>query len=98
MQYQANNANKRDIEADVNRVLDDAVEKLRWAKQHLQERNVGHELRELEAKLGYLAQALTWESDGEAGKADVALNLAQGRSRREQDAIRQAWEDMWWSH
>jgi hypothetical protein len=96
MQYQGTNS--RDIEADVNKVLDDAVEKLRWARQHLQERNVGAELRELEAKLGYLAQALTWENDGEAFKADIALNLAQGRSRREQDAMRQAWEDMWWSH
>jgi hypothetical protein len=96
MQYQG--ANSRDIEADVNKVLDDAVEKLRWARQHLQERNVGAELRELEAKLGYLAQALTWENDGEAFKADIAINLAQGRSRREQEAMRQAWEDMWWSH
>ena len=96
MQFQP--ANSRDLEAEVNKVLDDAIEKLRWTRQHLQDRTVGMELRDLEAKLGYLAQSLTWQADGDVIKADVALNLAEGRSRREQDAMRQAWEDMWWSH
>ncbi len=96
MTYQA--GNQRDIEAEVTKVLDESIEKLRWARLHLQERNIGAELRELENRLGYLAQALTWEADGEAFKADIALHLAEGRSRREQEAMRQAWEDMWWSH
>ena len=55
-------------------------------------------MRDLATRIGYLAQALTWEMDGQVAKADMALSLAQGVSRRQQEAMRQAWEDMWWSH
>ena len=88
----------RDVETEITKVLDDALEKLRWARQHIQEQKAAVELRDLETRLGYLAQALTWEMDGQASKSDMALSLAQGVSRRQQEAMRQAWEDMWWSH
>jgi hypothetical protein len=74
------------------------VESLRWARLHHHESRAADTLRELEAKLGYLAQAMDWQLEGEAGNADQALGLAQGRSLREQDSIRQMWEEMWWSH
>jgi Asp-tRNA(Asn)/Glu-tRNA(Gln) amidotransferase A subunit family amidase len=92
------NTNTRDTEADVAKVLDDALEKLRWARAHVQEQKAPIELRELAARMGYLAQALTYEMDGQPSKADVSISLAQGVSRRQQEALRQAWEDMWWSH
>ena len=37
MQYHSSNTNTRDTEADVAKVLDDALEKLRWARAHVQE-------------------------------------------------------------
>ena len=69
------------LEADVNKVLDDALEQLRWCQQHAGDRKAGETLRELEAKLGYLAQALSWEMDGESKKARRALGMALGRRR-----------------
>ena len=96
MQYHS--PNTRDVEAEVTKVLDDALEKLRWARAHVQEQRAPIEMRELATRIGYLAQALAWEMDGQVAKADTALNLAQGVSRRQQEAMRQAWEDMWWSH
>jgi hypothetical protein len=69
------------METDVNKVIDGALEKLRWCREHMHERGAAEALRELEARLGYLAQALTWELDGDA-RAAMALNLALGRSRR----------------
>ena len=96
MQYNA--PNTRDIESEVTKVLDEALEKLRWARAHVQEQKAPIEMRDLATRIGYLAQALTWEMDGQVAKADLALNLAQGVSRRQQEAMRQAWEDMWWSH
>ena len=88
----------RDVEAEVTKVLDDALEKLRWARAHVQEQRAPIEMRDLATRIGYLAQALNWEMDGQTAKADTALSLAQGVSRRQQEAMRQAWEDMWWSH
>jgi hypothetical protein len=96
MQYSPSNT--RDVEAEVNKVLDDALEKLRWARAHVQEQRAPIEMRDLATRIGYLAQALNWEMDGQVAKADAALSLAQGISRRQQEAMRQAWEDMWWSH
>ena len=96
MQYHA--PNTRDVESEVTKVLDEALEKLRWARLHVQEQKAPIEMRDLATRIGYLAQALTWEMDGQVTKADIALNLAQGVSRRQQEAMRQAWEDMWWSH
>jgi hypothetical protein len=88
----------RNLEAEIVKVMDDALETLRWARLHYHEPKASETLRELEAKLGYLVLAMTWEADGLHAEADQALGLAQGRSLREQDSIRQMWEEMWWSH
>ena len=88
----------RDLEAEVTKVLDEALETLRWCRQHLGERGVGESLRELETRLGYLAQALTWHADGDVAKGAAALGVAQGRSRREQLIEQRLWEEGWWSH
>ena len=82
--------NTRDIEGDVAKVLDESLEKLRWARAHVQEQRAPIEMRDLATRIGYLAQALTWEMDGQVAKADMALNLAQGVSRRQQEALRQS--------
>lgn len=88
----------RNLEAEVTKVLDEALETLRWCRAHLGERGVGESLRQLELRLGYLAQALAWHMDGEAEKGDVALGVAQGRSRREQLSLREAWNEVFWDH
>ena len=88
----------RDLEAEVTTVLDEALETLRWCRGHLGERGVSDTLRGLETRLGYLAQALAWHMDGEAEKGDVALGVAQGRSRREQLSLREAWNEVFWDH
>ena len=88
----------RDTEAIANKILDDALETLRWCRLHLAERKASEELRQLQGKLGYLALALSWESDGEMPRAYTALGVAQGRSRRQQRIDQQVWEDMFWAH
>ncbi|HWO72704.1 MAG TPA: hypothetical protein VNN21_04030 [Dehalococcoidia bacterium] len=88
----------RNLEAEYAKVFDDALETLRWVRLHYHEPRASETLRELEAKLGYLAQAMAWRLDGDEVQADQALGLARGQSIREQDAIRQMWEEMWWSH
>lgn len=86
------------LEAELNKVFDDALETLRWVRLHYHEPRAPETLRDLEAKIGYLAQAMDWQLDGESDHADQAMGLAQGRSFRDQDALRQMWEEMWWSH
>jgi len=88
----------RDIEAEYTRVLDDALETLRWARLHHHEPQAGVALRELQAKLGYLAQSIGWQLDGSEAEAESALGVAQGQSFREQARLRQMWEELWWSH
>jgi hypothetical protein len=84
--------------ADLEKVIDDALEKLRWCRQNHQDPRASVALRELEAKLGYLAQALIWQDEGDLDRAHQALGLALGVSLAEQDAARRMWEDMLWSH
>jgi hypothetical protein len=88
----------RSTEAEMTKVLDDALESLRWARLHYHEPDASRSLRELEAKLGYLAQSIIWQTENDTDQAGKALGLAEGRSLREQDAIRRMWEEMWWSH
>ena len=88
----------RNREAELTKVMDDALETLRWTRQHSHDPKASETLRELEAKLGYLAQAMIWQFEGSEAEADRALGVAQGKSLREQDSIRQMWEEMWWSH
>ena len=84
--------------ADFEKVIDEAVEKLRRCRQNYQDQRTATSLRELEARLGYLAQALIWHDEGDLDEAHKALGLAMGVSLAEQDAARRMWEDMLWSH
>ncbi len=88
----------RDVETVAGTVLDEAVETLRWCRQHMGERKASEELHTLQTRLGYLSLALSWEMDGETQRADSALGVANGRSRRQQALDRQVWEDMFWAH
>jgi hypothetical protein len=92
------NGGSKGIEEEMGKVFDDAIETLRWARTHYHEPSASVTLRDLEARLGYLAQAMIWQSDGDESEMNQALGLAQGRSIREQDSIRRMWEEMWWSH
>jgi hypothetical protein len=83
---------------EYGKVIDDALESLRWARLHYHEPLASESLHTLGAKLGYLAEAMISKDGGDASRAQQALGLAQGRSLREQDAIRRMWEEMWWSH
>jgi hypothetical protein len=91
-------SNARSSESDALRIIDESLERLRWCRQHYQEHGTSQTMREIEATLGYLAQALIWQDEGDKDRAAQAMGLAQGRSLREQNAIRQMWEEMWWSH
>ena len=92
------NVEPRDTETVANKILDDALETLRWCRLHMHERKASEELHQLQTKLGYLAMALSWEADGEAPRSFTALGVAQGRSRRQQRIDQQVWEDMFWAH
>lgn len=88
----------RDIEAEYAKVLDEALETLRWTRQHYHEPKASDTLRQLQGRLGYLAQSMNWRADGTTSEAEQALGVAQGKSFKEQRSIRQMWEEMWWSH
>ncbi len=93
-----NNRTTPTDEDEYGKVIDEALESLRWARLHYHEPLTSESLHTLGAKLGYLAEAMISKDEGDAAKAQQALGLAQGRSLREQDAIRRMWEEMWWSH
>ena len=93
-----NSRGTKSIEEDYGKVLDDAIESLRWARLHYHEPLTSAELQALGAKLGYLAEAMLSKEENDDARAEQALGLAQGRSLREQDSIRRMWEEMWWSH
>ena len=93
-----NNRGSKALEEDYGKVIDDAIEALRWARLHYHEPRSSVELHTLGAKLGYLAEAMNSRDEGDEARAQQALGLAQGRSLREQDSIRRMWEEMWWSH
>jgi hypothetical protein len=86
-----------DVTAEALQALDAAVEKLRWCREHLHERGVSQELRQLEARVGYLAQALSWEMDGEARRARGAVRLAKGLTREPTYAELYPYEYDWWN-
>ena len=71
------------LEPEITKGIDEALETLRWCRHHLQEHKASETLRLLQVRLGYLALALSWETDGEVAKAEAALALARGRTRRE---------------
>jgi hypothetical protein len=86
-----------DVAAEASKVLDAAIEKLRWCHEHMHERGVSQEIRQLEARIGYLAQALTWEMDGESRNARGAIRLAKGLPREPTYAELYPYEYDWWN-
>lgn len=92
------NRGTKDIEEDYGKVIDDAIESLRYARLHYHEPVTSQTLHSLGGRLGYLAEAMISRDEGDEARAQQALGLAQGRSLREQDSIRRMWEEMWWSH
>lgn len=86
-----------DMAAEATKVLDAALEKLRWCRDHMHERGVSEELRQLETRLGYLAQALGWEMDGEIRNSHAALRLAKGLTREPTYAELYPYEYDWWN-
>ena len=92
------NRDVKAIDEDYGKVIDEAVESLRWARLHYHEPLASQSLHTLGARLGYLAEAMVSRDEGDEPRAQQALGLAQGRSLREQDSIRRMWEEMWWSH
>jgi hypothetical protein len=92
------NRGAKGVEEDYAKVLDEALESLRWARLHYHEPVASETLHSLGARLGYLAEAMVSRDERDEPRSQQALGLAQGRSLREQDQIRRMWEEMWWSH
>ncbi|HLF71547.1 MAG TPA: hypothetical protein VI759_05285 [Dehalococcoidia bacterium] len=90
--------NEQTRQADIAKVVDDALETLRGARGRVEERGTSQTLRELETRLGYLAQSLSWDMDGEPAKAAIALRLAQGLSKIDERTLEEYWASVWWSH
>ena len=87
----------KQIGAEATKVLDEALETLRRCRERTENRATSEALRELETKLGYLAQSLSWEMDGETDKATMALRVAQGLPREEPED--DPWyHTAWFSH
>jgi cob(I)alamin adenosyltransferase len=61
--------------------IDEAIESLRWCRQHLQDRTVSHRLRQIQISMSALALALDYEMDGQSPKAQLALEHADWRPR-----------------
>ena len=85
-----------DLETEIHAVLDEALEKLRWCRQHLEDSRASHELRDVETRLGYLALALNWQMDGESRQAEAALRMAKGGVRKEPEMP--FFDDFWFGH
>jgi hypothetical protein len=63
--------------------IDEAIEGLRWCRQHLQDRTVTQRMRQLQLSLSALALALDYEMDGQSPKAQLALEHADWRPRQQ---------------
>ena len=60
------------LESDIEKGIDDAVDALRWARRHLQERPTAT-LRLVQHNLGVLALAVDWHMEGEELRAEELL-------------------------
>jgi hypothetical protein len=74
----------RQIESDITKGLDDAVEALRWARRHLHDRKAGDTLRLVQLNLNAIALALDWQMEGEADKALAAVDRLWWKPHREE--------------
>jgi hypothetical protein len=86
-----------DLAQQADQVLEAALERLRWCREHILERGVSQELRQIENRIGYLAQALTWEMEGETVRTAGALRLARGLTREPTYAELHPYEYDWWN-
>ncbi len=64
----------KEINSQIARGLDDAVDALKWSKKHRGQRKAIDTMRLVQANLGYLAMALDWEMEADTDKASAALN------------------------
>jgi hypothetical protein len=87
----------RDVSEKAEEVLDAVIEKLAWCREHILERGVSEELRQLENRIGYLAQALDWEMEGDAARVVAAMRLARGLTREPTYAELHPYEYDWWN-
>ena len=77
---------------EVGKSIDDAIEGLRWCRQHMQERGVTQRLRQLQITLSSLALALDYEMDGQTAKAELAMEHADWRARPKQPYSHWTWD------
>jgi hypothetical protein len=85
-----------DLEGEIGAAIDEALEKLRWCRLHLEDNRASHTLRDIETRLGYLSLALNWQMDGEVQQAETALRMARGGVRKPPEPI---WsDDFWFAH
>jgi hypothetical protein len=85
-------ANQQQVLSEVGKTLDDAIEGLRWCRQHMQERGVTHRLRQLQITLSSVALALDYEMDGQTAKAELAMEHADWRPRPQQPFSHWTWD------
>ena len=85
-------ADQQQVLTDVGKNLDDAIEGLRWCRQHMQERGVTQRLRQLQITLSSLALALDYEMDGQTAKAELAMEHADWRPRPHQPLSHWTWD------
>jgi hypothetical protein len=64
----------KQLEADINRGMDDVAETLRWCKRHLHDRRSADAIRLAQLNLSYLALAIDWQMEGETAKAMASID------------------------
>ena len=64
----------KQLENEIAKGLDDAVDALRWTRRHLHDRNATEALRLVQLNLNALALALDWQMEGETEKAAAAVD------------------------
>lgn len=69
------------VTSQVAASIDEAIESLRWCREHLQDRAVSQRLRQIQISMSALALALDYEMDGQSPKAQLALEHANWKPR-----------------
>ena len=70
----AQNPVSKQIESDIGKGVDDAIDALRWARRHLHDRRAAETLRLVQLNLDCLALAMDWQMEGEVTKANGAID------------------------
>ncbi len=63
----------KQLEADIGKGIDDAIDALRWARRHLHDRRASETLRLAQLNLTSLSLAIDWQMEGELEKATAAI-------------------------